>query len=75
MNHLTEEVKAEAKKLRKDLPTLSVYESLKIAVDLQRNELYAKANVIPRDNEHPSALEYLAINLVETAKIGERPLI
>ena len=75
MNYLTDEVKDKAKKLRQDLPTLSVYESLKIAVDLQRNELYAKANVIAPDNEYPGALESIAINLGETAKIGERPLI
>lgn len=75
MNYLTEEVKAEAKKLRQDLPTLSVYESLKIAVDLQRNKLYARANVIDPNNEYPAALESIAIKLGESEKIGERPLI
>ena len=64
MNYLTEEVKSEAKKLRQDLPTLSVYESLKIAVDLQRNKLYAKANVISqKDDDYPVALEAIAMSL------------
>ena len=43
MEHLTDQIKDKAKELRKDYPTLSVYESLKIAVDLQRNKLYERA--------------------------------
>ena len=75
MNYLTEEVKHKAKELRKDYPTLSVYESLNLAAKIQKNELYARANVIAPDNGYPTALESIAINLGETAKIGERPLI
>ena len=63
MNYLTDEVKAEAKQLRQELPTLSVYESLKIAVDLQRNRLYVKANVISKSDTYVPALESIATSL------------
>ena len=75
MEYLTNQIKDKAKELRKDYPTLSVYESLNIAAKIQKNELYARANVIAPDNEYPGALESIAINLGENAKIGERPLI
>ena len=64
MNYLTDEVKDKAKELREDYPTLSVYESLKIAAKIQTNELYAKANVISEEeHDYPPALEAIAISL------------
>ena len=64
MNHLTEEIKHKAKELRKDYPTLSVYESLNLAVKIQKNQLYARANVISEENhDYPPALEAIAMSL------------
>lgn len=48
-------------------PKLSYFEALQIAVQIQRNDLYCKANVLKTDNVVPSALESIAMNL---EKIG-----
>lgn len=39
------------------------YEIMKIAVDLQRNYLYAKANVISQSDTYEPALESIATSL------------
>jgi hypothetical protein len=40
---------------------LSQSDALKIAVEIQKNYLYAKANVISPSNNYPTALEAIAI--------------
>ena len=42
---------------------LSAYESLMIAVEIQRNELYCQANVVNTIPGTPSALEKIAMEL------------
>ena len=45
--------------------TLSSYEILDIAIKIQKNELYARANVIGNGYPMPSALEYIVMKLEE----------
>ena len=69
MEYLTTQIKDKAKELRKDYPTLSVYESLNLATKIQKNELYAKANVISEEEYgYPPVLEAIAITLGYTNK-------
>ncbi|MGZ9736610.1 histidine kinase [Flavobacterium sp. GNP002] len=42
---------------------LSDYEALTIALKIEENELFRKANVISKDDKYPSALEKIAIEL------------
>ena len=42
---------------------LSDYEALTIALKIESNELFRKANVISSDDSYPSALEKIAIEL------------
>ena len=56
MEYLTTQIKDKAKELRKDYPTLSVYESLNLAAKIQKNELYAKANYFEEINDNIEAI-------------------
>ena len=55
IRNLTKSIKLEYK--------LSEYEALTIALKIEANELFRKANVISSDNSYPSALEKIAIEL------------
>ena len=64
MEYLTTQIKDKAKELRNYYPKLSLYESLNLAAKIQKNELYAKANVISEEeNAYPPVLEAIAISL------------
>lgn len=43
--------------------SLSEYEALDIALKSERNTLYKEANVISSQDEHPTALENIAMQL------------
>ena len=49
--------------LQKDFK-LTDYEALRIALEVERNNLFIKAHVISSTDEYPSALEKIAMELV-----------
>jgi DNA primase large subunit len=49
--------------LRDGAKDITKFEALQIAVQIQRNELFAKANVLNTPNNAPSALEKIAMEI------------
>jgi hypothetical protein len=49
--------------LKERYKNLSDYEALKIAVEIQRNEVIAAGLYVSEDDTHPSGLEAIAISL------------
>jgi hypothetical protein len=55
-----------ARDLRTDVLSLTDYESLDLAIKIQKNELYKRANVLVDEQlSVPSALEKIAMELTE----------
>ena len=61
-------ISADARKLAESIQKeyiLTNYEALDIALKVESNDLFRKANVISSDDSYPSALEKIAIELSE----------
>jgi hypothetical protein len=59
-------ISTDARKLAESIQkeyNLTNYEALDIALKVEANELFRKANVISSDDSYPSALEKIAIEL------------
>ena len=62
MNY-TNDALQKADMVREGAPKLTDFEALQIAVQIQRNELFAQAHVLNTRQGGPSALESIAIEL------------
>lgn len=62
-----------AKELRDDYKTLSEFEALQIAVGIRQNALFERAHALSNEDQLPSALEAIAIQLGvgESGKFGK----
>ena len=52
-----------AKELKLDYPKLTEVEALKLAIEIQRNDIFRAGLNVSTDDSYPSALEALAIAL------------